>query len=460
MKTLYFPDDFSFGVGDADLQVVGEQNTYVNEGALPSMWQKFSEIPGKVFNGDSPLIAIDRYHRFAEDVNLMRELGIDSYRTSISMCRTINIDGSANKKGLEWYRRYFSLLRSHGIRIAATLYHWELPAFCVDQGGWLSLQTVDLFLKHVAVVQRELGDLIDEYFIQNEPWSSGFLGYHLGVFAPGVVDLTKALIAIHNLLLAQARAIRLIKQTDSSVQVGTVYNLVPAYAAENTDSCLQAAILADCYNNRWFLDPLYLGRYPTALLEQLAAVLPNFDRSELAEMRVGDLLDSFGINYYGGSLVRASTTSPFGFEALRHPDEVKNSLGWSIFAPPIYPSGLYDMLLQFYARYQEFGLKRIYIAENGTAWPSQSDVHSQVDLNDEFRINYLKEHMGQVLRAIQAGVPIKGYFLWTLMDNFEWAEGYRPQSNFGIVHIDRETLKRTPKKSFEWFKAVIKKRCL
>lgn len=450
-----FPCDFAFGVADADLQVIGEQFTLAEESSTPTAWTEFAQSSGRVFENQTPLVGVDRFHRFEEDAGLIRELGVRHYRTSVSMARTLTPTLEINRAAIAWYRRYFELLRSHGIKLYVTLFHWELPLYLSRDGGWENPATIAAFLRHVDVVHDELGDLIDEYFVLNEPWVIGWLGYYLGYQPPGKEDIGAATRAIHNLLLAQARGVRALKAKSSAVKVGTVYNLIPAYAADTTSESLRAQTLCDCYNNRWFLDPLYLGEYPPELVEQFGASMRDVHADDLAEMKVGAELSTLGINYYSGNLVQADPASPVGFKTVPKPGEIVNGVGWPVFHPPVHPTGLSDLLIATAARYRPAGLKSIAITENGTCIKTERGKDGKFD--DAFRVEYLEKHFQQMRTAIRAGVPLHGYFLWTLLDNYEWAEGYRPDACFGIVHVDRVTLERTPKASYRWYRDVVKR---
>lgn len=451
---MKIPRDFKLGVADADLQVIGERSSIEKEGGCRSMWTEFAERSGKVAGNHTPLEGIDRYGRFEEDARIIGELGTRHYRTSVSMSRLLTSSGDVNGNAVKWYRTYFERLRKAGVSLYVTLYHWELPQHLAERGGWHNPETIDWYLRHVQATHEHLGDLISEYFLFNEPWVIGFVAHYLGIHAPGETSLPGALEVIHHVLLAQGRGARLLRTLAPGTPIGTVYNLIPTYARDDSDENRRAAVLADCYYNRWFLDPLYFGEYPAPLLERWEAFVPRFTASDLAEICVGGELDSFGINYYGGSLVVAKDESDLGFEGAGRQFHFKNQLGWSMFIPPAYPWGLHELLLKLYGRYERAGMRRIYISENGTAW--KSEVRSDGTIEDEYRKFYLHQHLEQVVRAARSGVPVEGYFLWTLMDNYEWAEGYRPEACFGIVHVDRETFERVPKASFDWYRELIR----
>lgn len=443
------------GVGDSDLQVIGEEHTRAGENSCLTMWNHYARHSGLCFNDETPDRGIDRYNRWKEDAELLAFLSLRLYRTSISMARVLTEDGKPNLSAIKWYRKYFSQLRSHGITVCATLYHWELPYYAFKMGGWKNRAVVDLFLRHVAVVIEHLADLVDEFFVLNEPWCSAHNSYHAGVHAPGERDLRSALVAAHHLLLAQGRAVRLLRKSLREHRIGTVVNVEPAYAASNSRQDQVAARFADEYMNQWFLEPLFEGRYPERLQRLFGDKMPPFYAEDLEEIRVGGELDMLGLNYYLGKTVRFNEYSDVNFTTIRKLGEQTSSLGWPIYTPPIYPPGLQDVLHQVYTRYSSSGLRELYVTENGIALggPDFPD-----ELDDQPRIEFLRQHIRQAERARQEGVPLTGFFVWTLIDNYEWAEGYRPQSRFGMIAVDRVSLERRPKKSAFWLKELLEKR--
>jgi beta-glucosidase len=453
-----FPSDFIFGVADADLQVIGEGACLAEEESSETMWLRFSQTPDKVWGGHTTLPGVDRYNRWRDDLGLIQELGTQHYRTSISMSRVLKEDGSSNRKALDWYKRYFSAIRERGINLYATIYHWELPQFLSATGGWKNRKTCDWLVKHTEVVARELGEYVDEFFILNEPFQSTFESYFYGVHAPGETTIEGGLLSVHNILLAQGRSYQALRSILPHVKVSTVYNPVVTYAASSRQEDSEAARRGSEFQTRIFTDPLYKGTYPEFVLNRFGDLYPSTLASDLQEMRVGHGLNAFGVNYYRGKIIERDESHPFGFREVRYPQGIVNGLGWPVFVPPTYPEGLYDLLRELHLRYEEDGLKALYISENGTCWTDKPDARNEV--NDDFRIFYLREHLAQVHKAIRARVPVKGFFCWTLLDNFEWDLGYRPESCFGIVHVDRETMKRTPKKSYGWYRELVQSRKL
>ncbi len=449
-----FPDNFVFGVADADLQVIGEGFTQKYEGSEQTMWDAYAKNSGKVFENQTPEIGIDRYSRWKEDIDIMKSMGIKDYRTSISMSRTIRRDGSVNEKSIEWYKTYFKALNEAGISISATLYHWELPYYLEEDGGWLNKETIQWFLKHVKAVAESLGEYIDEYFILNEPWCSSILSYHMGIHAPGKRNLSEALQAAHNLLLAQGLAYEVLRKINPNARISTVYNVSPSYPATNNEEDRKAAKNYDGYFNRWFLDPLFLGKYPQDMIDLYKDHVPSFTEADMETINIGKKLHALGINYYNGSIVKYSDDNELHFEYSGNEEGEKNDLNWPIYLPPHYPEGLFDILERVYSLYKDFGLKRIYVTENGIALNTPWDGKTEI-VDDEKRIWFLKGHILQVYKAIEKKIPVEKYFEWTLMDNYEWAEGYRPQSCFGLIHVERPSLQRIWKKSAYWYKNLI-----
>lgn len=458
IRYFKFPTDFKFGVADADLQVIGEKHTLKNEHSEPTMWTNFAQINGHTYQNQTPLEGVDRYHRFNEDIELLQKLGIKHYRTSVSMSRVMTEERKANAKAIDWYKRYFSLLKKKGIKIYATLYHWELPQYLSVKGGWKNRETADYLADHAKIVYQNLGEYIEEYFILNEPYQATFESYHLGVHAPGEKDLSGALSSVHNILLAQGKVYALLKSYSSKVKLSTAFNPTITYAASSSQEDIEAARYMYGYQTAMFTDPLYRGEYPDYMLRLFGNKMPKIKAGDMETIKVGSGLNSFGVNFYRGKIIRYDKTSDIRCSEVRYPQGIKNGLGWPVSIPPTYPEAFYDLLRMLYHRYESFGMKQIYISENGTCWDDQPDSGKKVE--DEFRIFYLREHLNQIQKAILSGIPIKGYFLWTLMDNYEWDLGHMPGSNFGLVYIDRSTLDRYPKKSFYWYKDLISRKTL
>ena len=423
------------------------------DGRGPSIWDTFCRIPGTVRHGDTGDVACDQYHRYEEDVALMAGFGVEAYRFSVAWPR-IQPEGrgTPNQPGLDHYRRLVDALNRHGISPLPTLYHWDLPQALEDEGGWGNRDTAARFAEYAAIVHRSLRNDVHSWITLNEPWVAAWLGYGTGIHAPGRTDDALALAASHHLLLAHGLAR---EAMGGDGEVGIALNLQPALPATNGPRDVRAARLADLHMNRQFLDPLFGRGYPAELIEHYRAV------SDMRFVRDGDLeviagpLDFLGVNYYRRHTVTAETRSEPGA------DELPGSLGaWSVLpsgveatamAWPIEPQGLADLLIELH---RDYGPARIVVTENGAAF--EDEPASDGVVHDERRIAFLREHIGAARAAVDAGVPLTGYLVWSLLDNFEWAEGYAKR--FGLVHVDFATQTRTPKDSAAWYAAVIRRR--
>jgi len=427
-----FPSDFVWGAATAAYQVEGAAT---EDGRGESIWDRFSATPGNVANDDTGAIACDTYHRYAEDIRLMRTLGIGAFRLSVAWPRILPEGrGPVNRAGLDFYDRLVDDLLANGLDPYVTLYHWDLPQALEENGGWPVRDTVDAFTEYTEVVVARLGDRVRHWITQNEPWVISWLGYGLGVHAPGRTSDSDALAAGHHILLAHGRAAEVLRREAPDSEVGIAVDLVPMYPFSDTEADIEAAHREDGFRNRWFLDAV-LGRgYPEDMLERYAEILPPIADGDLETIAAP--LDFLGINYYTRNVVRAGV-GEVAMEGAEHTD-----MGWEV-----YPDGLRDLLVRLHAEYE---LPDLYITENGAAFP---DSRNNGTVPDPRRIAYLGGHLDAVASAIADGVPVRGYFLWSLLDNFEWAFGY--SRRFGIVYVDFETLERVPKDSFAWYRDFI-----
>lgn len=443
MTTLAFPAGFTWGVATASYQIEGAVQA---DGRGPSIWDTFSHTPGMVLQGHTGDIACDHYHRWPDDIKLMQDLGISAYRFSMAWPRIFpQGTGRANAKGLAFYDRLVDGLLAAGITPYVTLYHWDLPQALEDKGGWTSRATVDAFVTYADTVARKLGDRVKNWITFNEPWVSAFLGYYEGRHAPGLTDLTKGVQASHHLLLAHGRTVPLLRAASKGAQVGITLNLHPVHPATPSAADRAAARAHDGYANRWFLDPVYGRGYPKDMEALLGRRLPAGAAADTKE--IGAPIDFLGVNFYFPQFTRAAPANELGFESLP-PTELAarghelTTMGW-----PVVPCSFFELLTRVN---EDYAPKAMYITENGAASPDQL-VNGQVD--DPQRITYLDAHLRAIRQAICAGVPLRGYFLWTLMDNFEWGYGYTQR--FGIVYNDVDTQARVPKGSFHFYKRVI-----
>jgi beta-glucosidase len=442
-KHQIFPKDFVWGAATSSYQIEGAWN---EDGKGESIWDRFSHTLGKVENGDTGDVACDHYHLWEQDIQLMSELGLQAYRFSISWPRILPEGrGKVNQAGLDFYNNLVDGLLEAGIEPFITLYHWDLPQALEDEGGWLVRSIVDAFVEYTDVFTRSLGDRVKHWITLNEPWVSAFVGYLEGRHAPGRKDLDAALAASHHLLLAHGRSVPVIRQNSPDAEVGIVLNLSPVEPASPSRADLNQTVWDDGFLNRWFLDPLSGRGYPQDMVDGHQSDLPFLQLGDYDEITAP--VDFLGLNYYTRGIARAKHISEkenLPREVFRG-DEI-TEMDWEV-----YPDGLYDILARVHFEYRH-PFPQIYITENGSAFPDT--VSPNGDVVDPRRLNYLRVHLAATHRAIQIGVPVKGYFTWSLMDNFEWGHGYRPR--FGIVHVDFETLKRTPKHSALFYRDVIK----
>ena len=452
-----FPTNFLWGAATAAYQVEG---AVAADGRGLSIWDTFSHTPGKTDNGDSGDVACDMYHRYPADIEIMHGLGIKGYRLSISWSRLFpNGDEVREERGFAFYDNLINNLLTQGITPYITLYHWDLPQALEDKGGWRSRETVAAFGKYAAAVAAHFGDRVKHFAPINEPWCVAWLGHGLGVHAPGISDRATAFKVAHHTVIAHATAVNAMRAVRSDLKIGPVLNQAN-YPADDPSDPVQAhaSAILDAVQNRWWMDAIFYGKYPEILVEEfgsefLDAILPG--DMELAQTPN----DWLGINYYFDTRVGASDsakTVEFDNSALlgltidSTPVGELTDMGW-----PITPAGLSGMLVRWH---KEFGerLPQIFITENGCAYPDGPDQNGKV--NDQRRISYLEKHLNALLDAIAQGVNIGGYFQWSLLDNFEWSLGY--QKRFGIVHVDYNTQKRTPKESAHWYSEVIKANAL
>ena len=451
----HFPPDFLWGVGTSAYQIEGAVD---EDGRGPSIWDEFARIPGAIARGETATVATDHYHRWPEDVALLAALGVRAYRFSVSWSRvTPEGAGAVNERGLDFYDRLVDALLRQRITPLVTLYHWDLPAALHHRGGWLSRATAEAFAGYAEVVARRLGDRVEWWVTQNEPWCTAYFGYGLGMHAPGLADMQSAAIAGHHLLLSHGLAAeRLRASVGTRGRVGISLNLAPIYAADAAPETHEQVRGADVLRNQWFLQPLFEGRYPETLFDTLGVATPPIAEGDMAVIAAP--LDFLGVNYYERQVFRTPTLPATAGHATRHgrqaqqvvpvPGASYTEMGWEI-----YPQGLADVLEQVHARYHP---PAILVTENGAAF--HEDEAPAGEIHDEQRIAYLRDHIQALARAYQSGVPLRGYFAWTLLDNFEWADGYRLR--FGLASVDPHTLERRFKASGRWYAAFIRQQAM
>jgi beta-glucosidase len=432
-----FPRDFFWGAASAAYQVEG---AVLEDGRGESIWDRFAATPGKVQNGDSGDVACDSYHRYPQDIQLMRELGLNTFRFSIAWPRIVpDGRGRPNVAGLDFYDRLVDELLANQLEPFVTLYHWDLPQALEERGGWPARETVDAFEEYVGIVAGRLGDRVRYWITQNEPWVISWLGYGWGFHAPGRTSDADALAAAHHVLLAHGRAVEVLRREAPGSSVGIALDLVPAHPATDTPADRDAAFESDGFRNRWFLDAVFRGEYPADMLERYASILPTIEEGDMRTIAAP--LDFLGVNYYTRAILRADPSDakpvPVDPEGVQ-----RTTMGWEV-----YPDGLFELLVRLRDDYE---LPPLFITENGAAF---ADDRRNGSVDDPDRISYLEQHIDAVARAIEEGVPVRGYFVWSLLDNFEWAYGY--SKRFGIVYVDYETLDRVPKASYRWYRDFI-----
>lgn len=430
MTNLTFPRDFQWGVATSAYQIEGAAH---EGGRGPSIWDTYSHTPGKVLNGDSGDVACDHYHRLEADLDLIGSLGVDAYRFSIAWPRVQPLGyGAWNEEGLAFYDRLVDGLRDRGIAAHVTLYHWDLPQALQDQGGWEARSTAHHFAEYARVMALRLDGRVASICTHNEPWCTAVLGNELGRFAPGFTDKTIMLRVAHHLLLSHGLALLAMRAAGVKTALGIVLNQSPASAA--SDSAADQALAAREYAQfvRWYMEPLFLKQYPQGPDLPVCDVVQDGDMDIIAQP-----MDFLGINYYTRSW--CSTATP--------PVPAPNAMGVSDMGWETWPQGLHDLLCKIN---QDYTLPPIYITENGFANADQV-VDGKVD--DAPRIAYMRSHLATLQAAMAAGVKVKGFFYWSLMDNFEWDSGY--DKRFGLFHVDYATQTRTAKDSAHWYKALI-----
>ena len=440
-KIIQFPKDFVWGAATASYQIEGAWN---EDEKGESIWDRFSHTPGKVQDGDTGDMACDHYHRWEDDLKMIKQLGLKAYRFSTAWPRVLpNGTGTVSEAGLDFYSKLVDGLLKLDVEPYITLYHWDLPQKLQDKGGWPARDIVDAFVEYADLVSRVLGDRVKNWITFNEPWVSAFVGYYYGAHAPGHKSQHEALSAAHHLLLAHGNAVPVIRRNSPDSNVGITLNLTPQVPASPSVADRTAANWVDGHINRWFLDPLVGRGYPQDMVNDYG--------DEMAFVQPGDLevasvpVDFIGINYYHRNVVRSEKVS----EADNAPRTVFSGdvteMGWEV-----HPESLYKMLGRLYFDYD---FPAIYITENGAAYVDE--VSADGEVHDPKRVSYYVRHLEQVHRAIEAGIPMKGYFAWSLMDNFEWAYGY--SKRFGLVYVDYQTHQRIMKDSAKWYQAIIEK---
>jgi beta-glucosidase len=450
---LQFPHGFLWGAATAAYQVEGAAR---EDGRGPSIWDTFSHTPGKTNRGDTGDVAADHYHRLDRDLDLMAQLGLGAYRFSVAWPRVQPEGrGQPNQKGLDFYRRLVDGLLHRSITPMVTLYHWDLPQALQDQGGWTNRTVSERFAEYAEIVFKAFGDQVSLWITLNEPWVSAWIGYGSGAHAPGIAATQPALAATHHLLLSHGLAIQAMRAVGHrDANLGITLNLAPIRSASDAPADNDAARRVDGNLNRLYLDPVFRGRYPEDILRLYRAGSMELPVQDGDLRLISSPLDFLGVNYYAPQTVAARRLtvpapdpSRYGLHAdtVLPPGVETTDMGW-----PIQPQGLHDLLARLTREYTRLP---IYITENGAAFADRMDSRGQARVEDRARIGYLRGHIEAAHRAIRDGVDLRGYFVWSLLDNFEWAEGY--SKRFGLLFIDYPTQRRIPKSSYWWYRDVI-----
>lgn len=443
MSTYKFPEQFVWGTATASYQVEGAVR---EDGRGESIWDRYCHIPGNVVNGDTGDVACDHYHRYREDIKLMKDMGIQAYRFSIAWPRVLPLGkGGINEKGLDFYSDLVDELRAAGIEPYVTLYHWDLPQALQDIGGWTNPEMPGYFLEFGKTVFDRLGDRVKHWITLNEPYCAAMLGYSEGRQAPGIRDFSAALSVSYHLYVAHGLVVKEFRSRRMEGEIGITLNLMGRRPLTGSSEDREAACRADGYLNRWFLDPIMRGSYPEDMKNlylSKGVVLPDFKEEEMELIR--QPLDFIGLNYYNDFYVEADEKAwPLGF-VIKNPEHIPvTDRNW-----PVTEDGLESMLLRMK---KEYGVKKIIITENGASYHDVVSLDHKVE--DGARKDYLRRHLTALHSAMEKGAPVSGYFMWSFCDNFEWSFGYG--SRFGIVYIDFATQERIVKDSGHWYSKVI-----
>jgi len=449
-RFLTFPKGFLWGAATSAYQIEGAWN---EDGKGESIWDRFTHTLGNIQDGSTGDVACDHYHRWREDIALMKELGLKAYRLSVSWPRILPTGrGRVNQTGLDFYSRLVEELLEAGIEPFVTLYHWDLPQSLQDDGGWAERSIAEAFVDYADVVSRKLGDRVKHWITHNEPWATAVMGYQMGAHAPGLSDYPAALKVSHHLLLSHGWAVPVLRRNSPGAEVGITLNLFPLVPGPSNTAVLPVFRRFDGYFSRWFLDPLYGRHYPADIVAEYIDT-GRLPADGLIFVKPGDLeaiaarTDFLGVNYYSPVILRSEVTPESENEPLlllyQGPEYEYTDIGMMV-----YPDGLRHLLSRLYFEYQP---GKLYITENGASYPDSPDGKGRV--RDRRRLSYLRDHLVAAHRAIEYGVPLAGYFVWSLMDNFEWTFGYAQR--FGVVWVDYETQQRILKDSALWYKRVI-----
>lgn len=440
MAMIQFPKDFKWGAATAAYQIEGAAN---KDGRGPSIWDTFSKTIGKVYNGDNGDVACDSYHRYEEDVEIIHELGLDVYRFSVAWTRIFpSGTGEVNQQGVEYYHKLVDSLIAKGIEPMCTLYHWDLPQALQDDGGWNNRATISAFVEYASFMFKEFNGKIKKWITINEPWCASFLSNYIGEHAPGNQNLQLAVDIAHHLMVAHGKTVQRFRESQAEGEIGYAPNVTWYEPFSRKQNDIDACNRTNAWNLDWFFDPVFKGAYPSYMLEwfEKKGATPTIQEGDMGA--ISHPIDFLGINYYTGNVARYKENEGlFDIENIDMGYD-KTDIDWFI-----YPEGFYQVLVKIKDSYGDIP---IYITENGACY---NDEPENGRIKDKKRIDYLKRHLAALKRSMDSGVNIKGYLTWSLLDNFEWAHGY--SMRFGIVHVNFQTLARTKKDSYYWFKETI-----
>lgn len=430
--------NFIWGVATSSFQIEGATH---EGGRGPSIWDTFCKVPGKVANGDTGDVACDHYHRYNEDLDLMNWMGVDAYRFSVAWSRVLpNGVGAINNAGLDFYDRIVDGALERGIQPWLTMYHWDLPQALQDRGGWNNREIVGWFEEYADVLTSRLGDRVKHWMTLNEPLCSAWIGHLYGDMAPGIKDLQTALNASHHLLMSHGIASQITRSNVKDSKVGIVINVTPAVPATDSEDDHRAATLADGFDNRWFLNPVFGQPYPADVIKALGKS-PQIAAGDMT--LINQPMDFLGVNFYFRQTISSNPQgSPLPIKNIRRENVKRTAMDWEVHAP-----AFEEILTRIHREYKP---REMYITENGSAW---NDMMVAGEIDDQERISYLQSHLEAMSAAEKLGAPICGYFAWSFMDNFEWAYGY--DKRFGLVYVDYNSQKRTPKKSAHFYRDLL-----
>jgi beta-glucosidase len=436
-----FARDFLWGCSTSSFQIEGASEL---GGRVESIWDRFCKTDGNISDGSNGDIACDHYHRWQEDLDIARDLGLNAYRFSIAWPRIFSeLNGTPNQSGLDFYSRLVDGMLERGLQPWATLYHWDLPQYLQDAGGWENRATVNAYLEFAEVVSRHLGDRVKHWITHNEPWCTAMHGNWDGVHAPGKKNFKTALQVCHHVLLSHGLAIPVIKANVADAQVGIALSLHPLRAASDAPEDLAAMQRHDGLRNRWFLDPLHGRGYPADVWEYCGADVPDMEADDLNV--IATPTDFLGVNYYFPEVItHAPHAAPLHTAVVHMPNRERTAFGWEVA-----PEGMTELLLRIQRDYPN---APIYLTENGSTYEDKLNADGSID--DVERRDYLIRHLAALRDALHSGVDVRGYFAWSLLDNFEWAEGYLRR--FGLAYVDFETQARTLKSSGHWYRDFLR----